>query len=149
MRKISRDFLRSSDAIYSTMGAYRDFVATIREQLEQKNISVRSAAIQAGLPVRSVQGILEGHIPSVERAAEVASALNLEFYIGPPRLKPEQKELPEWMDLLVDTLEEHLRRGLREDLREELTRLLREDRVNRSEQAVKMVAEDRPKEGYE
>ena len=80
------------------MGAYRDFVATIREQLEQKNISVRSAAIQAGLPVRSVQGILEGHIPSVERAAEVASALNLEFYIGPKRDSLLDEEAsPDWV----------------------------------------------------
>ncbi len=54
-------------------------------------MSVRFAAISAGLPVRSVQGILEGHIPSIERAAEVASALGLEFYVGPPRDIPSDK----------------------------------------------------------
>ena len=31
--------------------------------------------------------MLEGHIPSVERAGQIASALDLEFYIGPPRVQ--------------------------------------------------------------
>ena len=70
------------------MGVYDGFVATIRQQLAQKNLSVRAAARRAGLPVRSVQGILEGHIPSIERAAAVADALGLDFYVGPPRSEP-------------------------------------------------------------
>ena len=67
------------------MSVYGEFVETVRERLEAKNISLRAAALGAGLPVRSVQGVIEGHVPSIERAAEIASALGLEFYIGPPR----------------------------------------------------------------
>ena len=70
---------------FAQMSAYDSFVSTVRQRLEQGKLSVRSAALRAGLPIRSVQGILEGHIPSVERAAQVAAALGLEFYIGPPR----------------------------------------------------------------
>ena len=67
------------------MTVFEHFVAAIRERLDEQGISARAAALRAGLPVRSVNGILEGHVPSVERAAEVATALGLEFYIGPPR----------------------------------------------------------------
>lgn len=67
------------------MTVFEHFVAAIRERLAEQGVSARAAALRAGLPVRSVNGILEGHVPSVERAAEVAAALGLEFYIGPPR----------------------------------------------------------------
>ena len=67
------------------MTVFEHFVAAIRERLSEQGVSARAAALRAGLPVRSVNGILEGHVPSVERAAEVAAALGLEFYIGPTR----------------------------------------------------------------
>ena len=67
------------------MTVFEEFVAAIRRRLAEQGLSARAAALRAGLPVRSVNGILEGHVPSVERAAEVAAALGLEFYIGPPR----------------------------------------------------------------
>lgn len=68
------------------MTVFEEFVAAIRRRLAEQGLSARAAALRAGLPVRSVNGILEGHVPSVERAAEVAAALGLEFYIGPPRV---------------------------------------------------------------
>ena len=64
------------------METHDKFVQAIREKLARENISVRQAALRAGLPVRSVQGILEGHVPSIERAAEVARALGICFHIG-------------------------------------------------------------------
>ena len=67
------------------MGAYAYFVKILRRRLEEKKVSVRAIALHAGIPTRSVQGILEGHIPSIDRAAQVAAALDLEFYIGYPR----------------------------------------------------------------
>ena len=70
------------------MGAYDTFVSVLREELKRKGLSVRAAATRAGLPVRSVQGALEGHMPSIERAAKIASALDLEVYIGPRRGQP-------------------------------------------------------------
>lgn len=101
------------------MEIYDDFVKAIRDRLVQENLSARAAAARAGLPTRSVQGILEGHIPSIERAAEVASALGLEFYVGPQRSteqairaepKPagDSEEPPAWaMDLLKQFKEFH------------------------------------------
>ena len=71
--------------ILPAVAVYEEFVAAIRHRLAEEGISARGVALRAGLPIRSVNGILEGHVPSVERAAEVAAALGLEFYIGPPR----------------------------------------------------------------
>ncbi len=64
------------------METHDRFVRAIREKLERKNLSVRATTLRAGLPVRGVQGILEGHVPSIDRAAEVARALGIRFYIG-------------------------------------------------------------------
>ena len=61
----------------------------IRERLTAEGLSARAAALNAGLPVRSVQGVLEGHSPSLERAQEICEALGLELYIGPPRSSPD------------------------------------------------------------
>ena len=65
--------------------AHAGFVAAIRERLDARKLSARAAASQAGLPERSVQGVLEGHVPSIDRAAEICHALGLEFYVGPAR----------------------------------------------------------------
>ena len=113
-----------------------------------KREGLRPLANRVGIPLGQLRGLLNGNTPYGHNLISIAAAFDLEFYIGPPRLKREHTELPEWTGLLVDTLERHLRRGLREGLREELTRLLREDYQNRTEQAVKMVAEDRPEGDY-
>ena len=108
------------------MSVYIDFVETIRGQLARKGISVRAAAISGGLPIRSVQGIIEGHVPSIERAGEVAKVLGLEFYIGPPRGELTMPEVadatpdgaPDWAAKVVETQE-----GLRDSLQAELAAL--------------------------
>lgn len=46
---------------------------------------VTEIAGQSGIPRRSLQSVVDGHIPSVDRAAVIAAALGLEFYIGPSR----------------------------------------------------------------
>ena len=51
----------------------------------RKADSVARVARAAGVPKRSVQNVLEGAVPSVDRAEEICRALGLEFYIGPPR----------------------------------------------------------------
>ena len=61
------------------------FVAAIRERLKARKVSARAAASNAGLPERSVQGVLEGHVPSIDRAAQICRALDLEFTLGPVR----------------------------------------------------------------
>ena len=35
------------------------------------------------MPKRSVQDRFEGHVSSIDRAAEICDALGLEFYVGP------------------------------------------------------------------
>ena len=66
------------------METYDQFVQVIREKRARKNLSVRQAALRANLPVRSIQAIMEGHVPSIERAAEIAKALGICFHIGAP-----------------------------------------------------------------
>lgn len=60
-------------------------VRSVREVLRSEGLSVRAAALRAGLPIRSVQNVLDGHDPGLSRAAEICTALGLELYIGPPR----------------------------------------------------------------
>lgn len=75
------------------MGAAHDaLVAAIGERLSARSLSARAAALGAGLPERRVQGVLEGHTPSIDNAAEICAALGLEFYIGPPRGNPPPSE---------------------------------------------------------
>ena len=50
-----------------------------------KGASVREVAARSSVPRRTVQGVIDGHIPSVNRAEQICAALGLELYIGPPR----------------------------------------------------------------
>lgn len=47
--------------------------------------SIPDVARRYGIPRRSLQSVLDGHVPSLERAAEICAALGLELYIGPRR----------------------------------------------------------------
>ena len=64
------------------MSAYHNFVRVVKDRLDEEGTSPRAAALRAGLPVRSIRSILEGHVPSLERAGEVANALGIQFEIG-------------------------------------------------------------------
>ena len=66
----------------------KTFIDHIREKLAADGLSARAAARNAGMPERSVQGVMEGHSPSLERARQICEALGLELYIGPPRPLP-------------------------------------------------------------
>lgn len=123
---------------------YTDAILSALSESGRSDREVSIAAVGHESAVRSVRRGLDLRGSTIEA---LCKALDLEFYIGPPRAEPERKEDPEWITLLLDTLEEH-HRGLREDLKEELLRLLREDYQKRSEPTLKMVAEDRPKEGF-
>ena len=74
------------------MTARDTLAAAMREALSKRNASVRSVALAAGLPVRSVQSVLDGHVPSVNRAKEICNALGLEFYVGPARDRDPSRE---------------------------------------------------------
>ena len=47
--------------------------------------SIRSIAVEARIPPRSLQSIMGGSIPSVDRAKQICEPIGFEFYIGPPR----------------------------------------------------------------
>ena len=79
----------------ASVNAHEDFVTAVRERLAQEGVSVRNAALRSGLPVRSMYSTLrEGHVPSINRAAEICNALGLEFYVGPPRGDADPEALP-------------------------------------------------------
>ena len=59
--------------------AYKILVAALRDA------SVREVAARTGVPRRTVQGLLDGHVPSMDRAERICAALGLELYVGPPR----------------------------------------------------------------
>lgn len=64
------------------MDAHR-FRLTVEENLGGR--SPITVALAANLPREAIRSVLEGHQPSLERAANICEALGLEFYIGPPR----------------------------------------------------------------
>ena len=67
------------------MPTHHDIARALQAHKEASGESYRSVAARAGVPTRSLTAILEGHAPSVDRAAAICDALGLEFYIGPPR----------------------------------------------------------------
>ena len=67
------------------MPAHHNIARALQAHKEASGESYRSVAARAGVPTRSLTAILEGHAPSVDRAADICGALGLEFYIGPPR----------------------------------------------------------------
>lgn len=63
----------------------QDFAETVRERLRATGQSRHGAAVAHDLPRDAIRRALEGHIPRLDRAAEICHALGLELYIGPPR----------------------------------------------------------------
>ena len=61
------------------------FRAIVEKQLTRRGTSAIRAALGAGLTRDAIRSVLRGRSPSVDRAAEICEALDLEFYIGPPR----------------------------------------------------------------
>ena len=69
----------------------------MRSNLDQFRLEIEKAlagrsnageAIRAGLPRDAISRVLRGHEPRFTRIAEICDALDLEFYIGPPRDAP-------------------------------------------------------------
>ena len=61
------------------------FRTIVEQQLTRRGTSAIRAALGAGLTRDAIRSVLRGRSPSVDRAAEICDALDLEFYIGPPR----------------------------------------------------------------
>lgn len=69
-----------------------EIIEAIREALRLKGTNPSRLAKENGWSVNAVRYILEGRAPSSRRLAEVCKALDLEFYVGPPRF-PEGSRL--------------------------------------------------------
>ncbi len=67
------------------MDARTILIEEIRGALTQNDESVRGAALRAGLPVRSLQNVLDGRDPGLTRVEQICNALGIQFQIGPPR----------------------------------------------------------------
>ncbi len=69
--------------------AYRmesnDIPRVIEEALKRKGTNPTRVARDNGWSVNAIRYILEGRPPSARRLSEVCQALDLEFYVGPPR----------------------------------------------------------------
>lgn len=61
-------------------------IAAIQSALKLQGTNPSRVAKENGLSVNALRYILEGRPPSSRRLAEVCSALDLEFYVGPRRL---------------------------------------------------------------
>ena len=65
------------------------FRAIVEKQLARRGTSAIREALDAGLTRDAIRSVLRGRAPSVDRAAEICEALDLEFYIGPRRDGPD------------------------------------------------------------
>ena len=64
------------------MRLLEQFQEQVREAVGSRSLA--GVAIAANLPRDAVRDVLLGHEPKLSRAAEVADALGLKFYVGPP-----------------------------------------------------------------
>ena len=68
--------------VYDTM---RPFAEILDAHLKSIGLKPIAAAERHGLNRDAIRSVMRGRSPSVDRAAEICSALGLEFYVGPPR----------------------------------------------------------------
>ena len=65
------------------MSVLEEFREALRMALADRPLA--GTAVEAGLPRDAIRSVLVGHDPRLSRAVELADALGLEFYVGPPR----------------------------------------------------------------
>ena len=82
-----------------------DIIGAIQEALKRKGTNPSRLAKDNGLSVNAIRYILEGRPPSSRRLAEVCDALDLEFYVGPPRIpagtQPDAMQLADELERLA------------------------------------------------
>ena len=59
--------------------------ALIRHRLAEVGSSQHRAALENNLPQDAIRNVLAGHVPRLDRAAEICRVLDIPFHIGPPR----------------------------------------------------------------
>ena len=60
----------------------QQFVRFVRDELVAQGLSARGAALAHGLPVRSIQSVLDGHSPSLRRAEQICRALGIKLHLS-------------------------------------------------------------------
>lgn len=64
------------------LDAQTALIEGINAVLQARGWSVRAAALKLGLPVRSVQNVLDGHVPGIDRAEKICRGLGLRIELG-------------------------------------------------------------------
>ena len=62
-----------------------EIIAAIEDAIKRKGTNPSRLAKENGWSINAIRYILEGRPPSSRRLADVCEALDLEFYVGPPR----------------------------------------------------------------
>jgi phage repressor protein C with HTH and peptisase S24 domain len=66
-----------------------DFAQIVLHQLKALDLNINQAELSRGLPQGYIRGVVRDDekraVPNVQKAEQIAKALGLEFYIGPPR----------------------------------------------------------------
>ena len=64
---------------------FSELQALIRRRLAEVGSSQHRVALKNNLPQDAIRNVLAGHVPRLDRAAEICQALDIPFRIGPPR----------------------------------------------------------------
>ncbi len=107
-----------------------EIITVIEEALRRKGTNPSRLAKENGWSVNAIRYILEGRPPSSRRLAEVCEALDLEFYVGPPRT-------PEGSRLDVKRLAKELER-----LASEARRIAAQQQEERAQIAQRVLPSD-------
>lgn len=66
-----------------------DFARIVLDELARRDMNINQAELASNLPQGFIRGVVRDDdkraIPSIKKAEQIADALGLEFYIGPPR----------------------------------------------------------------
>lgn len=71
-----------------------DIAKIFKDQLARCGRRAAEVSKEATGQKDAIKRILDGHVPSINRAEKIARALGLEFYIGPPRQAKSDKTPP-------------------------------------------------------
>ncbi len=80
-----------------------DILREIDAALERLGLSARAASIRAQGSPEMIRDMRRGHVPSVERLRSLCEVLDLDFFVGPRRLRSDAREGAP--DVLLSTLE--------------------------------------------
>ena len=87
------------------MHMYEALLTAIQDEAARS--SAREIARRAGLPLRAVQNVLDGHMPGLRRAEDICAALGLQLSLDPgaapqtPTLSAPDGLISDWLERLA------------------------------------------------